>query len=279
MTLDNPERSPAGDRDLPELPILSPDEEPDGTESPRPTVLITGACGNLGRKLREAWRGVYDLIPLDRVADPHDPEVIAADLAVFDPDWVDLFDEADAVVHLAANPSEFATWADLEGPNLDALFHVFQAAALAGVERIVFASSNHAMGDYRFDGSAGPITVDLPPKPDGPYGGTKLIGERFGLSLSRFFDITCVAVRIGWVQRGENRPDTLPDDWSRSIWLSNADFVRLMTQAVEADLGDRRFLVVNGVSANRGTRWDLSSATQWLGYHPEDDAWALPDSA
>ena len=38
-------------------------------EEPR-TVLITGACGNIGRKLRSAWADVYDLVLIDRVADP-----------------------------------------------------------------------------------------------------------------------------------------------------------------------------------------------------------------
>ena len=38
-------------------------------EEPR-TVLITGACGNIGRKLRSAWADVYDLVLIDRAADP-----------------------------------------------------------------------------------------------------------------------------------------------------------------------------------------------------------------
>lgn len=255
-----------------DLPILA-DDEADLNDPPR-TVLITGAAGTIGRKLRAAWGGVYDLILVDQRADPDDPDLIAADLSVPDPDWVDLFDEADAVIHLAANPSATATWPELEGPNLDALFNVFQASALAGVERLIFASSNHAMGDYRRDGSEHPITVDLPPKPDGPYGGAKLMGERLGLSLSRFFDLAFIGLRIGWVQGGENRPETMPDDWSKALWLSDRDLVQLMTRAVEADLGDHRFVVVNGTSRNRGTRWDLTGAAEILGYEPEDDAWA-----
>jgi NAD+ dependent glucose-6-phosphate dehydrogenase len=125
------------------------------------------------------------------------------------------------------------------------------------------------MGDYRHVGD-GPITVDLPPKPDGPYGATKLMGERLGMAHASDFDLTFVALRIGWVQRGENRPETLPDDWARSIWLSNADLVRLFTCAVEADLDAGEFVVVNGLSNNRGTRWSLSEAADWLDYHPVD---------
>jgi nucleoside-diphosphate-sugar epimerase len=265
----------------PELPIFDPDafehevdhvDDEDFEDEPR-VVLITGSCGNIGRKLREAWAGVYDLVPVDRAAGPDDPDVIEADLSRWDDSWVALFEEVDTVVHLAADPNEFATWEELERPNLDALFNVFHAAALAGVERLVFASSNHAMGGYRGAGDA-PITIDLPPRPDGPYGATKLMGERLGLSLSRAYDLSFVALRIGWVQRGENRPETMPDDWSRAMWLSNADLVRLFECAVEADLGDRTGVVVNGMSRNRGTRWDLAATAELIGYRPEDDAFA-----
>jgi nucleoside-diphosphate-sugar epimerase len=250
------------------------DEEDDEMldEGPR-AVLITGACGNIGRKLRVAWRDKYDLVLLDRTAGPDDSDVIVADLAEFDDEWMGHFHGVDTVVHLAANPNEYASWEDLERPNLDALCNVFHAAALAGVERVVLASSNHAMGGYR-EMVDMPITVDLPPWPDGPYGATKLMGERMGRSLALAFDLAFVALRLGWIQEGGNKPSTLPDEWARSMWLSNADMVRLFDRAVDADLGDRAFLVVNGISNNRGTRWDLTPAAEWLGFVPEDDAYA-----
>ena len=126
-------------------------------EEPR-TVLITGACGNIGRKLRSAWADVYDLVLIDRAASDDDPDIIMADLEVLDDDWITHFHGVDTVVHLAANTDELAPWEDLIGPNLDALANVFHAAALAGVERLVFASSNHVMGERRE--SDGPIDVD-----------------------------------------------------------------------------------------------------------------------
>ncbi|MEO6808039.1 MAG: NAD-dependent epimerase/dehydratase family protein, partial [Isosphaeraceae bacterium] len=112
-----------------------------------------------------------------------------------------------------------------------------------------------------------------PPRPDGPYGASKLVGERLGKSLAQMFDITFVALRLGNVQCGENRPDTLPDDGARSLWLSNGDLVRLFTRAVEAELDPGDFIVVIGLSNNRGTPWKLSEAAKWLGYVPHDDAW------
>ena len=266
------------------LPILDDDDDDAGAEidedddfesdevdeGPR-TVLITGANGNIGRKLRAAWEDRYDLVLVDQVAEEDDPDVVAANLAVVDDDWMALFQGVDTVVHLAGNPNENASWEDLVGPNIAAVSNVFQAAALAGVERIVFASSNHAMGGYKTLGDI-PITVELPPRPGNSYGATKLMGERIGESLAGIFDLSFVALRIGWVQVGENRPDTLPDEWGKELWLSNGDMIHLFDRAVEADLGDRNFVVINGMSKNHGSRWDLTDSFDSIGFTPLDDA-------
>src|SRR3954447_5474951 len=89
------------------LPILDLDAE--DLDDERRTVLITGACGNIGRKLRAAWADAYDLVLIDVAAEPDDPDVIVADLATWDDDWIAHFHGVDTVVHLAANPNEFAT--------------------------------------------------------------------------------------------------------------------------------------------------------------------------
>ncbi len=281
------------------LPIINPDDdddfddyddddEEDDTEEdealdldvdsePR-IVLITGACGNIGRKLRAAWEDVYDLNLHDSNPGKDDGDVFQADLSVFDEDWITHFHGVDTVVHLAANSNELCSLHELIQPNLNAMANVFNAAALAGVDRIVFASSNHVMGDYRHL-DVDVIGVDLPPRPDNVYGMLKLVGERLGQSLALAFDLTFIALRIGWVQEGRNRPETLPDDWAKKMWLSNHDLVQLFDAAVEAEIEDRSFLVVNGISSNHGTRWDLTDAAEVLGYLPEDDAYAAEHRA
>ena len=245
----------------------------DSIEDEPRTVLITGACGNIGRKLRRAWADVYDLVLIDRLDDPDDPEIITAELEILDDEWITHFHGVDTVVHLAANTDEHAAWDDLIGPNIDVLANVFHAAALAGVERVVFASSNHVMGGRQTSDDE-PIGVDSTAMPDGPYAVTKLIGERLGQSLGRAFDMTFIALRLGHIQEGPNRPETLPDNWARQMWLSNADLIRLFDCAVEAEIDDRSHVVVNGMSRNHGMRWDLSEAAELLGYLPEDDAFA-----
>src|SRR5207247_6680654 len=114
------------------------------------TVLITGAAGNLGGKLRQHLDGRYTLRLLD--CDPRGDSTIAAvDLSRWDTAWLDLFRGADAVVHLAADPTAHQTWEQVIAPNIDAVVNVFAASVRAGVRRAVYASSNHVMGGYQHE--------------------------------------------------------------------------------------------------------------------------------
>src|SRR5947208_2066655 len=90
-------------------------------------VLITGATGNLGGKLRRHLEGRFPLRLLDRDA-RGDAAVHQADLSVWDASWADLFGGVHTVFHLAADPTAQQTWPNLVAPNLDALVHVYSAA-------------------------------------------------------------------------------------------------------------------------------------------------------
>jgi len=248
-------------------------------------VLITGAAGNLGRKLTQHLQGRYDLRLLDRQSSD-EGNVQIAHLEHWDPAWVQHFAGVDTVVHLAANPNPMPDWFELLESNMDTVVNVFTAAAQQGVKRVIYASSNHAMGQYKDIGEPAQITTTIPQRPgtsvvrDGqqlttlPYGAMKLLGERVGKCFADAYNMDVIAVRIGWVQRGENNPSQIPaerDDWYRLMWLSNRDFCQLMERGIEADLGGVRFAVVNGMSNNTGMRWDIGYTKQLLGYAPQDD--------
>jgi len=230
------------------------------------TVLVTGAAGNLGTKLRrhlEERRG-YDLRLLDRA--PADG-VIEADLAQHDEAWARHFEGVDAVVHLAAHPSPRIDFATAQALNVDLTFNVFDAAALHGVRRMIFASSNWVMAGYRFAGVR--LTTDLPPRPINPYGISKWIGERAGQSLVRR-GLSFVALRIGYCQKGENRPGPHMGQglWGQQMWLSDHDFVNAVERAVLAE--GVTFAVLNLMSDNPGMPWDIDETRRVIGYDPKD---------
>jgi nucleoside-diphosphate-sugar epimerase len=254
------------------------------------TIVLTGAAGNLGSKLRAAWAGRYALRLIDR--ETHgDPQVAAFDLSAWSEGWANLFVGSQAVLHLAANPRADAPWEDLLAPNIDAVLNVFHASVRAGVRRVIVASSNHVMGGYQNDCRAGQLATDLPPRPGAryfahgaprdstAYGTTKLFAERVGRWYAERFALSVIAVRIGWVRPGENRPQDLPaerGDWFRQMWLSNGDFCQLMECCLLADEAIR-FEVVNGMSNNPGMPWDIEHTRQVVGYQPRD-GWS-PKSA
>jgi uronate dehydrogenase len=254
------------------------------------TILITGASGNLGSKLSRHLSGGgtdLSLSPLRLLdIDPRgNPAVIQADLSQWDPAWVDRFRGVDAVVHLAADPLAHQTWPKLIGANIDGLINVFLASVQGGVKRIVFASSNHVMGGYKDDPERPRLTTEPPPRPgthyvvegqhrdSTPYGSAKLFGERLGKCFAEAYGLSVIAVRIGWVRPGENRPQDIPPErgpWFKQMWLSNPDFCQLMTKCILVDLSIR-FAVINGMSANAGMPWDIEATRKLIGYEPQDD--------
>lgn len=224
-------------------------------------ALMTGAGGTVGGFLRERLpRLGWDLRLLDARPLPGDApgEAVGADIR--DADALDAaMAGVDAVIHLAAISSE-APFADILSVNIDGTYQVFDAARRAGVGRIVYASSNHAVG---FTPRSEHVGVDIPPRPDTHYGVSKVFGEALARLYVDRFGMQIACLRIGsW----EARP-TLPRQlWT---WLSPDDGARLVHACLtHADLD---FAIVYGISANTRAWWDLESGRA-LGYDPRDDA-------
>lgn len=246
------------------------------------TIILTGAAGNLGSKLRTHWVGRHRLCLID--SNPRgDAAIFAADLTEQNESWTSLFTGADAVVHLASNSHPVQTWAAIQ-QSIQLNFNVFDAARKANVPRVIFASSNHVMGGYKELAEPAKLTTQLTPRPgtvwryNGEtvsshcYGLGKLCGEETGRCFAEAYGMTVIAVRIGWNQHGPNRPQDMPasaDDWDRQMWLSDADACQLFDCCVAAQI-QQRFLIVNGMSDNAGMRWDIEHTRQSIGYVPRD---------
>ncbi len=233
-----------------------------------PTILITGATGNIGRKLRAHLGERYPLRLLCLNPDG-DPAVRTADLSLYDAAWAGEFAGVDTVLHAAADPSPRASWARVQRLNLDLLMNVMAAAQAHGVRRVVFASSNFVVAGHRF-GQA-PLTADMEPAPINAYGASKLFGERLGKMFAERFGVSFIAFRIGVCQRHhDNRhgPWIPFGHWGQAMWVSDRDLCR----AFECAVVDRsvRFGVYNLVSNNPGMRWEIDSLRRDLGFTPED---------
>jgi uronate dehydrogenase len=225
-------------------------------------VLITGAGGGIGRSLRETLRGVYPILRLsDRVA-------LAPAREGEEIDRTELSDMAavermvagvDGIVHLGGISGENEWPVILEG-NIIGLYNIFEAARRSGVQRIVFATSNHAVGFYPRERK---IDHRVVPRPDSRYGVSKAFGEALASLYSDKHGIGVLCTRIG--NFGEK-----PIDKRRlSIWISPRDYTQLARIGLEHP--DVRYEIVYGVSNNRRSWYDNSNAMR-LGYRPQDDS-------
>ncbi|MBD0842513.1 MULTISPECIES: NAD-dependent epimerase/dehydratase family protein [unclassified Streptomyces] len=227
------------------------------------TVLLTGAAGGLGTLMRDLLPAHgYRLRLLDLRPIEGEPDAIVADLA----DRAALREAVrgvDAIVHLAGISLE-APFEKILKANIEGTYHLYEAAREEGVARIVFASSNHAVGfTPRPQGDAPLVPVDTPHRPDTFYGLSKSFGEDLAQFYWDKYGLETVSVRIG---------SCFPEPTSvrmLSLWLSPADGARLFHAALTAD--DVGHTVVYGSSANTRLWWDLTTARS-LGYDPQDDS-------
>jgi uronate dehydrogenase len=225
-------------------------------------VLVTGAGGSIGRALGRGLPALgHDLRGLDLA-----PTAVEG----YEHDWVvgDCLDAAtvdaavqgvDAVVHLAGNPDEDALPAALES-HVHTTARLLEAMLRHGVDRIAYASSNHAVGRTPHDA---PLTTSVRPRPDTFYGVAKVAGEALlSLYVDRF-SLDAVAMRIGTFAEA---PETVRQ---LSTWLSPADAVRMVDAAITTPAPG--YVVVHGVSSNTRGWWDLEPGRS-IGFDPQDDA-------
>lgn len=225
-------------------------------------MLITGAAGRLGQQLRS---GLRDLASHQRSTDLRefvpasaDEECVLADLA--DATAVRaLMAEVDVVLHFGAvMPQE--PWGRVLPANVIGTWNVFDAARQAGVRRVVYASSHHAVGMYP---RTERLDTDAMPRPDTPYGLSKAFGESVARMHFDRYGIEAACLRIGscFPQPSDER--------MLATWLSPDDLLRLARRCVEAPvLG---FAIVYGAS-NNARRWWSNERVAWLGFEPHDSA-------
>ncbi|HEX9463510.1 MAG TPA: NAD(P)-dependent oxidoreductase, partial [Alphaproteobacteria bacterium] len=229
-------------------------------------VLITGAAGGVGRHLRRLLRGVY---PALRLSDMVRPQDLAPDEDFHVADLADLaaveaaVKGVDGIIHLGGMSVE-NDWETILHSNIIGTRNLFEAARRNGVERVVFASSNHAVGFYPRRRKIG---TNVLVRPDSRYGVSKAFGEAIGALYADKHGLRVLNIRIGNV-------DLNPVDKRRlAIWLHPEDLVQLVRIGLEHP--EIRYEVVYGASDNERSWWDNEAAFR-LGYKPK---WRAEDFA
>jgi len=224
---------------------------------PFETILITGAAGRLGTELRHGLAPLArQLRRTDRVqirqVQPNE-QVLTFDLT----DAAAMLAAAqgvDVIVHLGGAPLE-KPWDDILNDTIRGSYDVHETARKAGVKRVIYASSVHAIGYHSIEDH---IDTTTPHRPDGLYGLAKGFVEDLGRLYWDKFGIETAALRIFSSIREPTDHRML---WS---WLSFADCVRGVTAPRVG------FAVFFGLSGHRVKPVDNARAAH-PGFHPQDN--------
>jgi nucleoside-diphosphate-sugar epimerase len=242
-------------------------------------VLVTGMSGLIGGALRRHLDGKYELAALNRRPIPgvecHQGDI--ADLDAIAPAFAGI----DTVVHLAARTGEGEVFQEILQANVIGTYNVFEAARRAGVGRVIYASSGATVSAWerespynalvagRYDDAKSwtTMTHEMPLRPAGLYGASKIWGEAIARHYSDVHGLSAICVRIGRVLAGD-RPTT-PREFS--VFCSQRDVVRMIELCIAAP-PTLRFDTFYAVSDNRWGYRDLEHARAVLGFEPADRA-------
>jgi len=232
-------------------------------------ILVTGAAGGVGTRLRSLMKGLYPSILWSDIRKPDDlaadEAFQAADLSQM-PQVEKIVAGVDGIVHLGGFSVE-GPWDTILQNNIVGTYNMFEAAYRAGVKRVVFASSNHAVGFYPRDKRIG---INMPVRPDSRYGVSKAFGEAIGALYADKHGLRVTCLRIG------NVGDVPLDQRRLAIWLKPEDLVQLIQIGLEH--ADIKYEIFYGASDSAAGWWDNSNARRF-GYRPLGKADEFHDQA
>lgn len=230
-----------------------------------PVVVVTGASGKLGRAVvAELAVHGYDVVTTDRTPPPSGQpgSFTRADLTDLG-QVVELltgvderYDHVDAVVHLAAIPAPglFTSGATFAN-NVPATFNVFQAAKIAGITKVVWASSETLLG-LPFDVPPPYVPVDEEYRvlPNSTYSIGKAVEEELAHHFARWNpELSIIALRFSnvmaptdYAQFSTWQNDSSARRWNLWGYIDARDGAQAVRLAVESPLvGFEAFIIAN----------------------------------
>ncbi|MEN0040045.1 MAG: NAD(P)-dependent oxidoreductase [Pseudomonadota bacterium] len=233
-------------------------------DTPRPKtsrLVVTGAAGGIGTMIRGKLDHIADevvLSDLDHVEVSGNEVSRPCDITDLDGLRALLKGGGD-VLHFGGQSVE-APFERICEANLVGTYNLYEAARLEGVRRVLFASSNHAIGFHTRETL---LDSESTTRPDSLYGVSKVYGEALASLYHDKFGIESLIVRIGscFAKPADRR--------QLATWMSVEDMIRMFERMVRVPrLG---CAIVYGASNNEERWWD-DSKTRYLGWEPQDSS-------
>src|SRR5579859_664440 len=207
-------------------------------------ICVTGANGLAGRAVvRDLREHGYDVGATDLATTFGEDDALRADLSDYG-QAVEALAGSSAVVHLANIPAPgLATPAVTFTANMTMNFNVFQAAAAAGVSRVVWASSETTLGlPFDVPPRYAPVDEDHYPVPTSTYALSKVATETIAAHFARWSGIPFVALRFSniyspdWYHEFASFWDN-PQERKWNLWgyVDERDVALACRLALEAD--------------------------------------------
>jgi nucleoside-diphosphate-sugar epimerase len=217
-------------------------------------IVVTGGSGKAGRwvvrDLREHGHDVRN-VDLRHDGSPHG-QCVLADLTDLGQAH-DVLAGAEALVHLAAIPApDLRPDGETFRTNTLSTYNVFAAAVAAGVDRVVWASSETVLG-LPFDRPPdfAPIDETIAPRPESSYALSKIVGESMAEQFARRSGIPFVGLRISNIMEPDDYA-TFPSFWDDpqlrrwNLWgyVDARDVAQAARRALEADIDGAPICIV-----------------------------------
>ena len=235
------------------------------------SILVTGSSGRIGRAVvAELQRRGHRVRGFDRVAATGLEDCIVGDLgnrAVIG----EAMRGIECLIHLAATPDDVDdVLGDLVPNNITGHFNVMESARLAGVRRIVLASSGQ-VNWWQQRRDEVPVRASDLPTPKYWYAATKMFMEAIGHGFAETHGISVIVARLGWCPRTRGQVDEIAGmEWARDLYFSPGDAGRFFACAAEAPESVRHAIVYATSKPLSRARFDISEAKTLLGYEPQE---------
>lgn len=233
-------------------------------------ILVTGSAGRIGRAavsalVTQGWR----VRGFDRRATPGTPDSVMGDLA--DTGTVQRAAEGvAAIIHLGGVPDDEDFITRLVPNNIIGAHNVLEAARMHGVKRVILASSGQVNWWQQLEGPW-PVRQDDAPTPRHWYAAGKIFMEAAGKAFARSFNMSVLALRLGWCPRTpEHLAELGPTTLGQNVYMSPGDVGRFMVRAIEATLEPGFVVLFVSSRPVHEALFDLEPAKRLLGWEPQD---------
>ena len=202
-------------------------------------IIITGVAGFIGYSLADKLLNKrYSIIGIDAMFGSGENlrlkqrrleilqeykafKFVNVDLSLMNNNLIDVFSQADVVIHLAASPGvrqSMKTPEPYMQNNIHAFANVIDLCHCARIGKFIYASSSSVYGDVITNGAIIPLTEDMDTNhPQSVYSMTKKSNELLAYVYSSAFGIKTIGLRLFSVYGPFGRIDMAPWIFAQSI--------------------------------------------------------------